>query len=128
MDYLYQDSYFFLYIIFCFLVCFIIIFLGFFLGGRSVSRGKNFPFESGISSIGTARLNFSIKFYLIAVLFIIFDLESIYLYSWSVSIKECGWVGFFESFCFVFILLTTLLYLLKKRIFYNKNISLNKSN
>lgn len=86
---------------------------GYFLGGRSSSRSKNVPFESGIKSIGNARIQFSIKFYLIAMFFVIFDVEGIYVYAWAVSVRDVGWIGFSEIFIFIFILLVSLVYLIR---------------
>nr|WP_159715566.1 NADH-quinone oxidoreductase subunit A [Blochmannia endosymbiont of Camponotus nipponensis] len=86
---------------------------GYLLGGRSYSRAKNVPFESGVKSTGNARVRFSIKFYLIAMIFVIFDVEGIYVYIWSVSMRDMGWIGFIEIFIFVFILLMSLVYLIR---------------
>ena len=55
------------------------------------------PFESGIDSVGSARLRLSAKFYLVAMFFVIFDVEALYLFAWSTSIRESGWVGFVEA-------------------------------
>lgn len=90
---------------------------GYALGGRSYSRFKNVPFESGVVSLGYARVRFSVKFYLIAAIFVIFDSEGIYLYVWSVSIKETGWVGFVEACIFILILLVSLLYVIRLGLF-----------
>lgn len=67
------------------------------LGGRARARSKNVPFESGIDSVGSARLRLSAKFYLVAMFFVIFDVEALYLFAWSTSIRESGWVGFVEA-------------------------------
>lgn len=83
------------------------------LGGRAVGRAKNDPFESGVVSQGGARLRLSAKFYLVAMLFVIFDVEALYLYAWSVSIRESGWVGFSEAVLFILILLAGLVYLIR---------------
>jgi NADH-quinone oxidoreductase subunit A len=84
-----------------------------FLGGRAKGRHKNTPFESGIDSVGTARLRLSAKFYLVAMFFVIFDVEALYLYAWSVSIRESGWVGFVEAAIFILVLLAGLVYLVR---------------
>ncbi|QCI24253.1 NADH-quinone oxidoreductase subunit A [Buchnera aphidicola (Muscaphis stroyani)] len=102
---------FFSYIIVSLAFCFFILFLSWFLGGRSSSRNKNTPFESGISSVGDTYLNFSVKFYLIVMFFVIFDVEALYLYAWSVSIVESGWIGFIEASMFIMSLLCALFYL-----------------
>jgi NADH-quinone oxidoreductase subunit A len=85
----------------------------FFLGGRAQARAKNTPYESGVDSVGTARLRLSAKFYLVAMFFVIFDVEALYLYAWSVSIRESGWVGFIEAAIFILVLLAGLVYLVR---------------
>lgn len=74
---------------------------------------KNVPFESGIDSVGSARLRLSAKFYLVAMFFVIFDVEALYLFAWSTSIRESGWVGFVEAAIFIFVLLAGLVYLVR---------------
>ena len=59
------------------------------------------PFESGIDSVGSARLRLSAKFYLVAMFFVIFDVEALYLFAWSTSIRESGWVGLCGSCNFI---------------------------
>ncbi|ROU01870.1 NADH-quinone oxidoreductase subunit A [Marinobacter sp. R17] len=80
------------------------------LGGRSRGRSKSLPFESGIIGAGSARQRFSVKFYLVAMLFVIFDIEAVFLFAWAVSIREVGWVGFWGAAIFIFVLLAGLLY------------------
>ncbi|KAA8997015.1 NADH-quinone oxidoreductase subunit A [Affinibrenneria salicis] len=86
---------------------------GFLLGGRAKGRAKNTPYESGIDSVGSARMRLSAKFYLVAMFFVIFDVEALYLYAWSVSIRESGWVGFIEAAIFILVLLAGLVYLVR---------------
>jgi len=81
------------------------------LGGRDWGRAKNEPFESGVVSAGGARLRFSAKFYLVAMFFVIFDVEALFLYAWAVSVREAGWAGFIEATIFILILLAGLVYL-----------------
>jgi NADH-quinone oxidoreductase subunit A len=85
--------------------------LSWFLGGRAWGRAKNDPFESGVLGAGQTRLRLSAKFYLVAMFFVIFDVEALFLYAWAVSVKEAGVAGFIEAFVFVFILLASLVYL-----------------
>lgn len=92
--------------------CFMLV-LSSILGGRSSSRHKNTPFESGIIASDNTCLHVSVKFYLVAMFFVIFDVESLYLYAWSVSIHESGWTGFFEAFTFTISLLLALFYLIR---------------
>lgn len=75
---------------------------------------KVMPYESGMDPVGTARDRFSIKFYLIAMLFILFDIEIIFMYPWAVQYKELGLFGFVEMFTFVVILFVGYIYLVKK--------------
>jgi len=81
------------------------------LGGRDWGRAKNEPFESGIVGQGGARLRLSAKFYLTAMFFVIFDVEALFLYAWSVVAREAGWQGFAEVSIFVVVLLAGLVYL-----------------
>lgn len=81
------------------------------LGGKAWGRSKNEPFESGIVSTGSARLRLSAKFYLVAMLFVIFDVEALYLFAWAVSVRESGWAGLIEATVFIAILLAGLVYL-----------------
>lgn len=80
-------------------------------GGRDWGRAKNDPFESGVVSSGGAHIRFSAKFYLVAMFFVIFDVEALFLYAWAVSVREDGWAGFIEVTIFVVVLLVGLVYL-----------------
>ncbi|KXS37391.1 NADH-quinone oxidoreductase subunit A [Modicisalibacter tunisiensis] len=80
------------------------------LGGRSKGRSKSLPFESGIIGAGSARQRFSVKFYLVAMLFVIFDIEAVFLFAWAVSVREVGWAGFAGAAVFIAILLAGLVY------------------
>jgi len=104
---------FFMFIIFSLGFCFFILFLSWILGGRSSSRYKNTPFESGIAAADNNHLHFSVKFYLIAIFFVIFDVEALYLYAWSISVHESGWMGFSEAFIFAMSILLGLFYLIR---------------
>lgn len=92
---------------------FVMLFIPQWLGGKAWGRAKNDPFESGVVSQGSARLRLSAKFYLVAMLFVIFDVEALYLYAWSVSVRESGWIGFAEAVLFIAILLAGLVYLIR---------------
>ena len=81
------------------------------LGSRAWGRSKNEPFESGIVSTGSSRLRLSAKFYLVAMLFVIFDVEALFLFAWAVSVRESGWAGLIEATVFIAILLAGLVYL-----------------
>ncbi|WP_455232413.1 NADH-quinone oxidoreductase subunit A [Geopseudomonas aromaticivorans] len=81
------------------------------LGSRAWGRSKNEPFEAGVVPTGSSRLRLSAKFYLVAMLFVIFDVEALFLFAWSVSIRESGWAGLIEATVFIAILLAGLVYL-----------------
>lgn len=86
-----------------------------FLGPRSKGKVKNEAYESGIGPIiGTVDQKFSVKFYLLAILFLIFDIEAVFMYPWAVAVRELGWFGFTEMVVFMLLLLTGLIYIIKK--------------
>ena len=85
--------------------------LSYVLGQRHHDRSTDFPYESGILSEGSARVRLSAKFYLVAMFFVIFDLEAVFLFAWAVAVRETGWAGYAEAFVFIFILLIALGYL-----------------
>jgi NADH-quinone oxidoreductase subunit A len=74
-------------------------------------RQADAPFESGIVAVGEARMLFPVTFYLIAMFFVIFDLEAVYLFSWAIAVRQSGWAGFIEASIFIGVLLATLAYL-----------------
>jgi NADH-quinone oxidoreductase subunit A len=81
------------------------------LGEHHRERATTEPYESGIVSTGSARLRFHAKFYLMAMFFVIFDLEAVFLYAYAVSFRQTGWLGYFEMLIFVGILAVALFYL-----------------
>jgi NADH-quinone oxidoreductase subunit A len=85
--------------------------LSFVLGQRHTDRATSSPYESGILSEGSARVRFSAKFYLVAMFFVIFDLEAVFLFAWAVAVRETGWAGYAEVLLFITVLLATLAYL-----------------
>jgi NADH-quinone oxidoreductase subunit A len=87
--------------------------LSYVLGERHREKQTNEPYESGIVSTGTARVRFDIKFYLIAMFFVIFDLEAVFIFAWAVSIRETGWSGYAEMLIFIGILTAALVYIWK---------------
>ncbi len=84
------------------------------IGQKKPSAVKLAPYECGMPLIGTARERFDIKFYIIAMLFIVFDIEVAFLYPWAVMFKKLGVFGFVEMGVFVFILLVGYVYVWKK--------------
>ena len=92
-------------------LCGLMLIVSYVAGGRDWGRAKNQPFESGVVSTGGAHVRFSAKFYLVAMFFVIFDVEALFLYAWAVSVRESGWAGFIEVTIFVAVLLAGLIYL-----------------
>ena len=84
--------------------------LSYLLGQRHHERATGEPYESGIVSTGSARLRFSAKFYLIAMLFVIFDLESVFIFAWAVTFRELGWPGYLGALIFIAVLVAALIY------------------
>lgn len=84
------------------------------LGPKRKTKIKDDAFECGIESQGNARLPFSIKYFLVAILFVLFDVEVIFMYPWAVNFKSLGLVGFIEMLTFVAFLLVGFYYILKK--------------
>ena len=76
---------------------------------------KMSAYECGVEPVGDARERFSVKFYLVAVLFILFDIEAVFLYPWAVAFRQLGLYGLVEMVLFILILLVGYAYLLKKR-------------
>ncbi|MGD8568892.1 MAG: NADH-quinone oxidoreductase subunit A [Gammaproteobacteria bacterium] len=85
--------------------------LSHFLGQRHSEHATNDVFESGIVPVGFARFRLSAKFYLIAMFFVIFDLEAVFIFAWAVAFRESGWAGYIEVSVFMVILLAALGYL-----------------
>jgi NADH-quinone oxidoreductase subunit A len=88
--------------------------ISFILGKRVRGRVKDSPYECGIEPTGTARKPFSVKFYLVGMLFILFDIEAIFLYPWAVVYRELRWFAFFEMLVFIALVLAGFFYIWKK--------------
>ena len=81
------------------------------LGQRHRESATGSPYEAGILSEGSARVRLSAKFYLVAMFFVIFDLEGVFLFTWAVAARTLGWPAFWEATVFAGILLAALVYL-----------------
>ena len=86
------------------------IFISYFLGQKHREKATGEVFESGIEITGEARLRFPVHFYIIAMFFVIFDLEAVFIISWAVAFKEVGWMGYWGIVTFIGILLAVLVY------------------
>jgi len=85
------------------------------IGPKRKTADKLTPFESGIEVIGNARTPISIKYFLVAILFVLFDVEVIFMYPWAVNFKELGKSGMIEMFIFMGTLLLGFIYVIKKK-------------
>lgn len=85
------------------------------LGPKRKTKIKLDSFECGIESEGNARLPFAIKYFLVAILFVLFDIEVIFMYPWAVNFKELGMLGVIEVFTFIILLLVGFYYMLSKK-------------
>lgn len=85
------------------------------LGPKRQTKDKLTPFESGIEVVGNARQPFSIKYFLVAILFVLFDVEVIFMYPWAVNFKDLGLEGMIQMFIFMGTLLLGFIYIIKKK-------------
>ena len=85
------------------------------LGPKRSSEIKDKNFECGIESIGNARIPFSVKFFVVAILFVLFDIEVVFLYPWAVNFKELGLEGMVKMVIFMSLLLIGFFYIIKKK-------------
>ncbi len=85
------------------------------LGPKRTSEVKDKNFECGIESVGNARIPFSVKYFLVAILFVLFDVEVIFLYPWAVNFKELGIEGMLKMIVFMALLLVGFFYIIKKK-------------
>ena len=85
------------------------------LGPKRNSAIKDKNFECGIESVGNARIPFSVKYFLVAILFVLFDIEVIFLYPWAVNFKELGIEGMIKMVIFMLTLLVGFFYIIKKK-------------
>lgn len=99
------------YSIIVFLIAAGMIALSYVLGQRHSEHATGSPYEAGIISEGSAQVRFSVKFYLVAMFFVVFDLEAVFIISWAVVVREAGWAGYLEILFFVIVLVATLVYL-----------------
>jgi NADH-quinone oxidoreductase subunit A len=87
------------------------ILISYFLGERHKERVTDEPYESGIMVTDSARLRFTVRFYLIAMFFVIFDVESIFIFAWAIAFRQAGWTGYIAVLIFISILIVSLVYL-----------------
>jgi NADH-quinone oxidoreductase subunit A len=88
-----------------------VLFVSYLLGPRHSEPATGEPYEGGIVSEGSARVRFSVRYYMVAMFFVVFDLEAVFLFAWAVTARELGWVGYCEVVLFVGVLVAALIYL-----------------
>ena len=88
--------------------------LSYFVGQHKYNAAKMSPYECGMAPVGDARQRFSVKFYLVAMLFILFDVEAVFLYPWAIILKDLKMFGFWEMLIYVGVVLAGLFYIWKK--------------
>jgi NADH-quinone oxidoreductase subunit A len=81
------------------------------LGERHWDRETGQPYESGVASTGSAQMRFDVKFYLVAMFFVIFDVEAVFIFAWAIALFELGWAGYVEAVIFIGILIAAFIYL-----------------
>ena len=84
--------------------------LSWLLGQRRANKATNMPFESGVVSVGTSQIQMSAEFYLVAIFFVIFDLETVFIFAWAIAFFELGWEGYAAIMVFIIILGVALIY------------------
>ncbi len=90
------------------------VLLSWLIGWRRPTRAKMSPYECGMAPIGDARERFSVKFYLVGMLFILFDVEAVFLYPWAVILRDLKMFGFWEMLVYIGIVLVGFFYIWKK--------------
>ncbi len=91
-----------------------ILFLTSWLGEKKQTAEKQRPYECGIIPTGLARFRYPVPFYLVALFFLIFDVEAAFIFAWAVAFDELGWMGWFRITFFILVLLLSLFYIWKK--------------
>jgi len=84
------------------------------MGEKKESPEKQTPYECGIAPTGSARFRYPVPFYLVALFFLIFDLEAVFIFAWAVAFDELGWTGWLRITFFILVLLLSLFYVWKK--------------
>jgi NADH-quinone oxidoreductase subunit A len=92
----------------------ILLFLIAFLGEKKPGKEKSRPYECGIIPSGPAHFRYPVPFYLVAVFFVIFDVETVFIFAWAVAFKELGWAGYLRIAFFILVLLLSLFYVWRK--------------
>ena len=92
----------------------VLLLLASWLGEKKPNLEKLRPYESGVIPTGSARLRYPVPFYMVAIFFLIFDVEAAYIFAWAVAYDGLGWSGWLQISFFIFVLLLGLIYIWKK--------------
>ena len=92
----------------------VLLFLTWWLGEKKPGKEKLRPYECGIIPAGSARIPYPVPFYLVAIFFLVFDVEAVFIFAWAIAFHELGWTGWLQISFFIVILLLSLLYVWKK--------------
>src|SRR5947209_6800046 len=103
-----------LHFVIAFVVASAIVTLSWLIGQRKPNRAKMSPYECGVEPVGDARERFSVKFYLVAMLFILFDVEAVFLYPWAIILRDLKMFGFWEMLVYIGIVLVGFFYIWRK--------------
>jgi len=103
-----------IHVVIVFALAAVIVILSQVVGRHHYSRAKFQPYECGMAPVGDARERFSVKFYMVAMLFILFDVEAVFLYPWAILLKELKMFGFWEMLVYIGVLLAGFFYIWKK--------------
>jgi NADH-quinone oxidoreductase subunit A len=90
-----------------------ILVISYLLGPRHSEPATGEPYEGGIVSEGSARARFSIRYYMVAMFFVVFDLEAVFIFAWAGAARELGWGGYYAIVLFIGLLVASLIYLAK---------------
>lgn len=94
-----------------------LLLLAYILGPKNPTKTKQLPFECASQSVGDAYKRFNVRFYVVAMIFILFDVEMIFVYPWALVLEKIGWLGFIEMVSFMAVLGAGLIYVWKRNIF-----------
>jgi NADH-quinone oxidoreductase subunit A len=92
----------------------LLLFAASWLGEKKQTHEKLMPYESGIIPTGTARLRYPVPFYLVAIFFLLFDVEGAYIFAWAIAWEKLGWTGYLQISFFIVVLILGLVYIWKK--------------
>ncbi len=90
------------------------LFVAHWLGEKKKSTEKSRAYESGVIPTGTARLRYPVPFYMVAIFFLLFDVEAAFIFSWAIAFKELGWAGWLQISFFIIVLILGLIYIWNK--------------